>query len=635
MPDRDPSPPGEASPQRKLAAILSADVAGYSRLMGVDEAGTHERLMAHRALVEGAVAAHRGRVVGTAGDSVLADFPSVVQALSAAVAAQRALGEANQGLDSERRLEFRVGINLGDVIVEGDDIFGDGVNVAARLEALAAPGGICVSDKVYEEVKNKLDLRFDDRGAHRVKNIAEPIHVYAVDTEGVAIRPPAGAASRSRRLWGVAAAAAVALAVWALWFSGSEHRRPTTRPDPAESSATARSDAIARAAIAVLPFENQSREETQSYFRDGVTQDIIGALGRFSNLRMMSWEAVSPYRDATPTLAQVAGSLGVRYVVRGSVRRGDERIRVAVRLTDARSGDLIWSEHYDSDLEDLFAVQEEITEGIVGALAVQISAVEQKRATATPTDNLDAYDYVLRGRQHFARETRPENVKARALFEEAVSLAPDYADARVDLGWTHHHDAAYGWMERPERSIERAHDLAQEALRLDPGSSSAHTLLSNVHIYRHRHDLALAEIDRAIALNPNDAEAYAWRGWILLALGRIPESIESSELALRFNPNSPPSSAGNLGWAYFLEGRYDDAVAMLESSMGQHPDVLFGQAALAAAYAAAGRDAEAARAAADVERLQPFFEAEPFGELFLDESDRRRVIAALRRAGLE
>jgi tetratricopeptide (TPR) repeat protein len=366
-----------------------------------------------------------------------------------------------------------------------------------------------------------------------------------------------------------------------------------------------------------------------------MTQDIIGALSRFSNLRMMSWDAVSQYEAATPPLDQVTRDLGVRYVVRGSVRRDPDRMRVAVRLTDAVGGVLLWSRRYDKDLDDLFAVQEEITQGVVGALAVQLTAIEQERAFAKPTDNLDAYDYVLRGRQHFARETRSQNLKARALFEKAIDLAPDYAEAFVALGWTYNHDAAYGWAERPERSLQRGFDLAQEAIRHDPSSSSAHTILSNVHVHRQRHDLGLVEIDRAIDLNPSEAEAHGWRGFILLALGRTAESIDDSETALRFNPNSPPSVSGNLGWAYFLEGRYDDAVATLESSLGQHPDVLFGHLALAASYAASDRPDDAARAAANARRLHPFFEARPFSELFRDADHRVRIVQALQSAGLE
>jgi len=645
LPDRHSSPPGEASHKRKLAAILSADVVGYSRLMGLDEAGTHARLMASRGMIDRRITARGGRIVGTAGDSVLADFPSVVAALDAAVDIQRALHEENEPIAPEQRLEFRIGINLGDVIVEGDDIFGDGVNVAARLEGLSDPGGICVSGKVYEEVKHKLNPSFRDRGTHQVKNIAEPIHVYSVEPEGAGLRVKAAGRSGWPRhaivAVGVGAllAGAIGLSLlvpgWRQIFATSPFGLFEGKVGSGLAKSAPSDGLLAKPTIAVLPFENQSGEAERNHFNEGVTQDIIGALGRFANLQLMSWDAVSQYQATTPSLEQVTTDLGVRYVVSGSIRRDASRVRVAVRLTDGVRGLLLWSERYDQPIDDIFTLQEKITQGVVGALAVRLTALEQERALAKPTDNLDAYEFVLRGRQHFQREARSENLKARELFEKAIELAPDYAEAWVRLGWTYNHDTAYGWTERPDRALQQAFDLAQEAIRLDPSNASAHTLLSNVYVYRQRHDLGLAEIDRAIALNPSDAEAHGWRGWIMLSLGRTAEAIHSSEMALRFNPNSPPSVSGNLGWAYFLEGRNDDAIELLESSLGQHPDATFGHAALAAAYAESDRPVDAARAAANVRRLHPFFEVNPFGELFRDPHDRKRIAAALRNAGLE
>lgn len=377
--------------KRKLTAILSADVHGYSRLMGVDEAGTHATLTTYRGVIAGAIARHDGRIVGTAGDSVLGDFPSVVGALNAAVEIQRALAGHNAGLPADRRLEFRIGINVGDVIVDGEDIFGDGVNVAARVQALAAPGGIAISGAVYDQVRNKLDLAFRDRGSHRAKNIAEPVRVYGVPLEGAARRRTARLA-RGHWIGVIAAGLAVLLLVplltiWpgrTLWY----------RTDPATESVLG-----ARPTIAVLPFANQSQDPEQDYLSEGITEDIIAALGRFSSLTVLSWNAVAPYKGQTVAPEQLSHDLGARYVADGSVRRADDRIRVTIQLTDAKRGVLLWSERYDRSVQDLFALQDDITREIVSALAIRVTYLEQERAFAKPTDNLTAYDYYLQARQ--------------------------------------------------------------------------------------------------------------------------------------------------------------------------------------------------------------------------------------------
>ncbi len=628
---------------RKLAAILSADVVGYSRLMGADETGTHQRLMALRGEIADLITRHDGRVVGTAGDSVLADFPSVVEALGAAVDIQKTLGERNTALPADQRLDFRIGINLGDVIVDGDDIFGDGVNVAARLETLAEPGSICVSGAVYEQVKNKLDLGFRDRGSQHLKNIAEPIRVYDVEPDGATAR--AGGASQGSRLWvyagGIGALALVGgVAVW-LAPSLSPREDAETRRVVQQDRGSPTGEELAKPAlgtkptIAVLPFDNQSGDAGQDYFSDGVTQDVIGALGRFSNLVIMSWDAVLPYKGGESSLDQVSHDLDVRYVVRGTVRRAGDRVRVAVQLTDATRGVLLWSDGYDQRIDDIFAVQDEITQGVAGALAVKLTALEQKRALAKPTDNLDAYDYVLRGRQSLQELTRSANTEARKMFERAIELDPEYAIAYVGLGHAHGQAAERGWTEWPDAEIQEAYDLAQRAIRLDPSNAEAYELLAAAQTHRGRYDLALDAADRALELNPNDAENHGRRGWVLLISGHPAEAARSFETAIRYNPSSPVSRHANLGFAYFLERRYDDAIGTLEHGLGRHPDLLFGHAALAATYAEADRGEDAARSAGHVRRLYPFFEVDAFVEIFDDRSDRERIAAALREAGLE
>jgi TolB-like protein/class 3 adenylate cyclase/Tfp pilus assembly protein PilF len=641
-PDRALKPLDPAFAKRKLAAVLCADVEGYSRLMGADEAGTHATLTAYRKVLADSIAKHGGRIVGTAGDSVLADFPSVVEALRAAVELQKEFAERNAELPADRRLRFRIGINLGDVIVDGDDIFGDGVNVAARVQALAEPGGIAVSGAVYDQVRNKLDFGFRDRGSHRVKNIAEPVRVYGVILESAAARR---ATRVARGFWLVASAAgiamvvlALAVTVWLHWPEAQTSNRAEpgsrTEAEPAADPLQPTSAVGARPAIAVLPFDNQGGEPEQDYFSDGITEDIISALGRFSNLQVMSFDAVAPYKGQTVTPEELSQDLEVRYVVNGSVRRAGDQLRVTTRLTDAGRGVLLWSERYDRALDDVFAVQDDITRQIVSTLAIRVSYLEQERAFGTPTANLNAYDYYLRGRQSFRQFTRAGNVGAQELFERAIELDHNYADAYAALAWTHTKSAEMGWTEWPDRALERAHELAQTAVGLDSSNQLGHILLALVHTYRQNHELALAELDRAAKANPNHAGNHAERGWVLLVAGRSADAITALEEALRFDPSPTPNTYSNLAIAYYLQGRHDDAVTTAQSAVGRYPHHISLYIVLAAAYAEAGQLDAAARAAEELRRLHPFFEIESFGEYFRDPAARERFRASLRQAGL-
>jgi TolB-like protein/class 3 adenylate cyclase/Tfp pilus assembly protein PilF len=641
-PDRRLKPVDAAHAKRKLTAILAADVEGYSRLMGADEAGTHAMLTAYRGVIARSIADQGGRIVGTAGDSVLADFPSVVGALHAAVEIQKEVAERNAELPAERRLRFRIGINLGDVIVDGDDIFGDGVNVAARVQALAEPGGIAVSGAVYDQVRNKLELGFRDRGAHRVKNIAEPVRVYGVLTESAAARRTAQVA---RGLWLVVSAAgaamvvlAVVLTIWPLWpetkttdqAQPSSLTRSGTQSDPLEQS----SALGAKPTVAVLPFENQGGDPEHDYFSEGITEDIIAALGRFSSLLIMSWDAVAPYKGQTITPERLRQDLNVRYVVDGSVRRAGDRLRVTTRLTDTERGILLWSERYDRAVDDVFAVQDDITRQIVSTLAIRVSYLEQERAFHKPTENLNAYDYYLRGRQSFRQFTRAGNVRAQELFERAIELDPNYGDPRAALAWTYTKSAEMGWTEWPERALERAHDLAQTAVRLDPPNQLAHILLAIIYTYRQNYQLALEELDRAAEANPNHAGNHAERGWVLLVAGRSGEAIAALEDAVHFDPSPTPNTFSNLAMAYYLQGRYEDAVTTGQSAVGRYPHHVMLYIALAAAYAETGQLDAAARAADELRRLHPFFEVDSFGQFFRDPLEGDRIRASLRKAGL-
>jgi adenylate cyclase len=641
-PDRRLKSVDAAHAKRKLTAILAADVAGYSRLMGADEAGTHATLTDYRSVLAGSIVEHDGRIVGTAGDSVLADFPSVVEALNTAVEIQKEFAERNAELPAERRLRFRIGINLGDVIVDGEDIFGDGVNVAARVQALAEPGGIAISGPVYDQVRNKLDLGFRNRGTHRVKNITEPVRVYDVLLESAAARRTAQVA---RGFWLVASAAGAAMVVLAVvltvWLRWPETRKADQAEPSGLTEAGTPGDLLkpssafgVKPTIAVLPFDNQGRNPEQDYFSEGITEDIIAALGRFSSLLVMSWDAVAPYKGQTAMPEQLSEDLDVRYVVNGSVRRAGDQLRVTTRLTDAKRGVLLWSERYERAVDDVFAVQDDITRQIVSTLAIRVTYLEQERAFGKPTDNLNAYDYYLRGRKSFRQFTRSGNVRAQELFERAIELDPNYGDAHAALAWTYTKSAEMGWSEWPEQALKRAHDLAQAAVRLDPSSQLAHILLAIVSTYYQNYELALEELDRATEANPNHAGNHAERGWVLLLGGRSRDAITALEEAVRFDPSPTPNTFSNLAMAYYLEGRYNDAIATLEGAVGRHPQHVPLYIALAASYAEAGRTDDAARAAAEVRRRHPFFEADLYGEAFRDPAERDRIRASLRKAGL-
>src|SRR5271167_4011895 len=418
------------SRKRKLAAILHADVVGFSRLMGEDEAGTHQALGKLRRAVDLLITTHGGRIVGTAGDSLLADFSSVVDALNCALEMQRASRTINDPIPLGRRLELRIGVNLGDVIIDGDNIFGDGVNIAARLEALAQPGTVCISQTVYDQVRNKLDLDYRPLGSHRVKNIAEPVRAYAVGMAAATPRPRRG----RQPLFAAAGLAALVVAgvvAWALYLgAGRELLGLGAALKPVEVATLAAPARLAgRPSVAVLPFKNLSGDAGQDFFSDGITEDVITALGRFSNLLVIAKSATFPFKGSNAAPAEIGRLLDARYLLEGSVRRAGDRIRVNVELTEAATGVHVWSETYDAEVKDIFGVQDDISRRVVGAAAVKLTRYERDRALAKPTGKLAAYEYVLRGREFLSHASRDKNDEAAALVQRAIDLDPSYAAA--------------------------------------------------------------------------------------------------------------------------------------------------------------------------------------------------------------
>jgi adenylate cyclase len=626
-----------AREQRRLAAIVAADVVGYSRLMGGDDSGTLATLRAlRRELVDPKIAEHGGRLVKTTGDGLLVEFASVVDAVSCTIELQTAMAERNIDVPEDRRMIFRIGVNEGDIIIEDDDIFGDGVNVAARLQEIAPPGGLCVSSRVYDDVRNRLSAFFEDGGERSLKNITRPVRVYrwipGATASGTAGQAVSATARPSWATWTIAAAAIVALSVGGWWWFSALSVRPAERATTASAVEAVRS-VSSRPGVAVLPFVNLSGDPSQEYFSDGLTEDVIAALGRFGSLTVMARNAVFPFKGKNARPAEIGHELGVRYIVEGSVRRAGERIRVSVQLTDALAGKLLWSQQYDEELKDVFAVQDAVTRQVTGALAVNLTRVEQRRALAKPTESLDAYDLVLRGRERLLSSTRGSNREARQLFERAAELDPKYADAYAWGGRAYVDVANFGWTEDSNAAFERALELGGKAVMLDPDSALGHRVIGLVHLARAEYVRASAEIDRALALNSSDSAGLQAQAEALLWLGRLDESIELSEAALRFDPLPSVTALFYLGLAYYEQRRHDDALHLLQRASVRFPQNPFVHAVLAATFAQLGRLPEAARERDDVLRLNPFFDAATFGSRFQNQAHRAYLLDGILKAG--
>ena len=618
---------------RRLATILFADVSGYSRMMRADEERTLVDLRAHLAeLVGPVIQRFGGRIVKTVGDGVMVEFGSAVEAVRCAVELQRGMFQRNEGVPAERRQTFRIGLHLGDVIASDDDVFGDTVNLAARLQGVAEPGAIVVSAAVYEQVRDKLALPFRDLGNRSVKNIDRPIHVYTLDHSALAEGASAPPRPRRRARMAVAAAAVasvlLAVAGGLAYFSG--HLLPAE-----EAVAAAPVPIETGLSVAVLVFANQSGDPAQDYFSDGLTEDITRALGRFRQLTVLSYGAVLPFRGRNVSPQEIGRVLRARYIVGGTVRRMGPRVRVTVQLSDAMTGTQLWSDHYDDDLGDIFAVQDRIARRIAGTLATNLQQLAVQQSLRKPTDNLDAYDMLLRGRTRAAETTPSGNRAAREMLERAMAMAPNYADAYAELAGVHFERATFGWSEFPQQDIDTAIRYAQKAIALDDESVLAHGVLARAYAATRKYDLAMAESERALEINPSDAEVLRARAAVLLWTGRVEEAIATAEIANRLNPNIGPEAALNLGIAYLLIGRYADAVRLLETVRTRFPAYPLLDLPLAGAYAELGRMTEAKEALEEGLRKNPHLEAASFGTRFQDPALQQRLVASLRKADLK
>jgi len=618
--------------ERKLAAILAADVVGYSRLMGADEVGTLRALKAVRKdHIDPAIASHGGRIVKTTGDGLLVDFASVVDAVACAVTIQRKMMERNSDVPDNKRIVFRIGINIGDIIMEGNDIFGDGVNIAARLESTCEPGGLCISEIARDQVRDKLPLTFADYGEQKVKNIARPVRVFGLAPQAIAEAPEMAlgrltpAKWRNRAMLAAGLALMLAVAGGGVWWALHQ-----STPSATQTSSTT----DVRPSIAVLPLVSLAEGGKEDYFAAGLTEDIISALGRFSEIRVRSRNAVIAYKGKTPKPDEVGRALDVRYIVEGSIRRSPERIRISINLTAAADGTQLWSENYDVAPMDIFSVQDDITRRIAGTLVSRLTNLELAKVATKPPSSLETYDLVLRGRDLAARVNRTANSQARALFKRAIELDPGYAPAYIGLGRVELNGVLQGWTADPQGALQRLETLGQKAVGIDPTSAGAHALLGSGYIVFGDFNRALDEMRRAVKLNNSDPEAYAGLATASLWSGDVDAAVKDFETASKLGLNFTVNQSFILGMAYLLADRSADAIRTLERSLALNKTALYTNAILAAAYAQAGRQADAARQAATVRQIDPRFDSADFGSLLRKPELRAKLAAALNKAGL-
>jgi len=575
--------------KRKLTAILSADVMGYSRLMEDDEEATVRTINAHREVITDLTKEYRGRVVDAKGDNVLAEFSSVVDAVNCAMKIQRKLRERNTELPKNRKMEFRIGINLGDVIDEGDTIYGDGVNIAARLESMAEGGEICISGTAYDQVENKLGLQFDYLGEQALKNINKPIRVYQVKMGNI--------------------------------FTTSKMEEELPLPD--------------KPSIAVLPFVNMSGDPEQEYFSDGMSEDIITALSRLPDLFVIARNSTFQYKNKQVNVRQVGQELGVRYVLEGSVRKVGNRVRITAQLIDASAGHHLWAERYDRDLEDIFAIQDEITLKMLKSLELKLTGREQTRLYSKGTENIEAYLKLREAMSYFQRFDKGSNLVARQLCEETIELEPNWDLPYSLLGWTHWMDASTRWSDSPEESVQKAFQLAQKALSLGE-APAAHGLLSFLYTMASQHDKAIEEAERSIALDPNSADAHTWCAFALILSGEPSKAVQLLDHAMRLNPFPPSWYFLHLGMAHQYLRHYEEAITACKKAIRTEPTNLFARVCLACTYSLSGREREAKAQVKEALRIDPAFSLEYLakGIPYKDHAEGDMVLNALRKAGL-
>ncbi len=587
--------------ERKLAAILAADVAGYSQLMGKDEIGTRVHFNGHlNELINPSIAKSRGRLVKTTGDGILVEFASVVDAVQCAVEIQQGVTERNENIPHDQRIEFRIGINLGDVIVEGDDIHGDGVNVAARLEGLAEPGEICISRAARDQIRDKLGYGLEDMGEVRVKNISRPVRAFRVLKDGATVNRHFDFRLKKQGRW-LAASLLVAAIVgvgfwwWQPWSKWVQPARPDRIAFPLPD----------KPSIAILPFTNLSGDPKQDYFAEGFTEDLITNIAQSKELFVIARNSSFTYKGRSVKIRQVAEELGVRYVLEGSIRRIGEEIRITAQLIDATNGAHVWAKQYDNPIAKLFDVQDELSRVIAASLLVNIGKSDLAKASQKRPNDHSAYDYMLQAREKNNVSGKEALLEARSLAELAIAIDPNYAAAYVELGRTYNRAYINRW-EGPE-ALEQAYDVARKAVELDPLSSAAHELLGRIFLRRRQHSVAIAAIERAITLDPNRSDNYASLADVLTFANRAEEATKLMYKSMRLNPFYPPRYNMYLGRAYYFAKQFDKAAAELENCAARAPKRRSCFMYLIPAYAELGELTDAKRSTEKLLNLAPKF----------------------------
>jgi TolB-like protein len=586
--------------ERKLAAIFSADVVGYSRLMAEDEDSTVRTLTEYRDAIERLVGDHRGRVVDFTGDNLLADFPSATEAVSCAVQTQEVLKVRNDTLPPDHRMEFRIGVHVGEVRIEGKRLYGDGVNIAARLEGLANPGGICISDMVHKQVRNKLELVYDDLGQQEVKNIPEPVHVYRIR------------------------------------LTPEESNADETLPGMEDLTVPG---FAGRPAIAVLPFDNLSGDPEQTYFSDGIAEDLITRLSSWRWFPVIARNSTFVYKGKTVDIRRVSRELGARYVVEGSVRKVGDRVRISAQLIDATTGHHVWAERYDRELKDIFALQDEITEAIAAAMNPELLQFETERTVRREPSNLDAWECAHRGWWHLFQRTEDRNAKARSFYEEAIRLDPQFVWAHYGLAVTHLNDLLDGVAESPDRSVAEIVKAARTCIALDDKDPFGHVALGLAYSLTGQRAEMLAALRLAVQLNPSLASGYRWLGLYLAMVGESDEAIAALERGMRLSPQDPQMWHFLFGMAlaYSAAGRSEDGVRWAQRSLQRRPSSVGAYALLAVNLTRLDRLEEARMAGREILRLNPAFSLASMKRLLsaADPAFVEGTIADLRRAGFE
>ncbi len=674
--------------KRKLTAILSADVKGYSRLMGEDEKGTVRTLNAYKEVMAGLIQHHRGWVVDAPGDNVLAEFGSVVDAVECAVEIQNELKTRNAELPENRRMEFRIGVNLGDVIEDGKQILGDGVNIAARLESLSEAGGLCISGTAFDQVRNKVDLGYKYLGEQTVKNIALPVRVYKVLMEPEAAGKVIGEKKAKPRQWQMATMGLVvvvivvvaAIVIWKLYTPSapqpeviSKEKITASLPEKPSSTVPPSAEVVPKEkgipplpekvskpvgppapkvevaskekmafplpdkpSIAVLPFVNMSEDPKQEFFVDGMTEEIITALSKGPNLFVIARNSTFTYKGKPVKVKQVSEELGVRYVLEGSVQRSGDRIRVNAQLIDALKGHHLWAERYDRDVKDIFAIQDEITMKIITALQVKLTSGEMIHVLAKGAKNIDAFTKYLQAVDLWTRLTKESNAQAKKLLEEANALDPEYPGPYIGLAKTYGMEVFLGGTESPAQSMAKAFEFAQKAISLDNTNEAAYSVLSWLYSTKKQYEKAITESERAVSLNPNSAESYMRLGLILAYAGRAEEGIPYMQKALRLNPFPSPNYFSNLAIIYCESGHYEKAIEAAKRALQSEPNGPIPNVTLAIAYIRLGREEEARAAVAEILRINPKWSLDRYAKNApYTQPQVERNIEDLRKAGLK